>query len=121
MERWRFGSYEIMGGSASVPTATVALKRGDTEARETVSIGSGPIEAAFNCIDRIAGQSGEVIEIKIELLKEGLRTVLLSAKLNGETFPGRGTSPDTTEAMARAYMDAHNRCIARRMERAEWI
>ncbi|MFH1255068.1 MAG: alpha-isopropylmalate synthase regulatory domain-containing protein [bacterium] len=112
MENWHFVSYEVMGGTAVASAATVALKKGDHEIRET-SIGNGPIDAIFKCIDRIAGHSGQFLGKKVEILKQGLFTVLLSVKLNSDTFPGRGTSPDMLEASARAYVDAHNRNLAR--------
>lgn len=115
----KFMSYQIMGGSAAVAVATVALKKGDREIKEAC-IGNGPIDAVCNCIDRIAGQSGKFLKCETSILHGKIFTALLSAEINHDVFPGRGTSPDDLEAIARAYMDAHNRCSAR-MERAEWI
>lgn len=122
MEKFKFVFYEIMAGSVVVATAAVVLKKGDQEIREA-SIGNDPIDAIFNCIDRIVGHSAKLLEYKVEALttgKDALGEASLKVRINDAVYSGRGTSPDVLEASARAYLNAYN-CYSAYIERAEWI
>ncbi|MFH1075504.1 MAG: 2-isopropylmalate synthase [Pseudomonadota bacterium] len=113
-ETFTFISLQVMSGDTALPLATVALKKGDQEIREA-SIGNGPIDAIFNCIDRIVGHSAKLLEYKVEALttgKDALGEASLKVRINDEVYSGRGTSPDVLEASARAYLNAFNRYFA---------
>ncbi|MCC8080253.1 MAG: 2-isopropylmalate synthase [Oscillospiraceae bacterium] len=106
-------------------TATVSLKRGE-EKFEQVSLGDGPIDAAFNAIDLITKPTEHTFEFyRINAISKGKDTLgEVSIKLMAEsrTFSGRGLSTDIIEASILAYVNAVNRLLSyteRRKREAE--
>ncbi|MBE6724759.1 MAG: 2-isopropylmalate synthase [Ruminococcaceae bacterium] len=88
--------------------------------------GEGPIDAAFNAVNRIAGADGTVG--RVELISYGITAVtegtdaLGEAKVKirdagqGTEFSGRGVSTDVIKASIKAYLGAINKWRANRNE-----
>ena len=75
--------------------------------------GEGPIDAAFNAINRIAGaEAVELVSYNIQALTEGT-DALGEAKVkikDGESrFTGRGVSTDIVKSSIKAYLNAINK------------
>lgn len=113
-ETYAFVSLQVMSGDKALPLACVTLKKGDEELRDA-SIGNGPVNAIFNCIDRISGHSAMLADYKVEALttgKDALGEASVQVRIDDHTYSGRGASSDVLEASARAYINAFNRYFA---------
>ena len=113
-ETYTFVSLQVMSGDKALHLATVTLKKGEDELRDA-SIGNGPVDAIFNCIDRISGHSAKLVDYKVEALttgKDALGEASVKVKINDHIYAGKGTSSDVLEASARAYLNAFNRFFA---------
>lgn len=114
--------FAVHTSNFTTATATVSLKRGD-ERFEEVCLGDGPIDAAFNAIDRIIQPPEHAFAVfTIKSISEGKDTLGdISLKLNafGRTFRGHGLSTDIIEASIMAYLEASNRLIVWAEQNAE--
>ena len=76
--------------------------------------GEGPIDAAFNAIERIAGaEDTELISYNITAVTEGTDAlgearVKLKSPADGSVYTGRGVSTDVIKASIKAYLNAIN-------------
>ena len=96
-------------------TCTVSLMYGD-EKFEDVCLGDGPVDAAFQAIDRIVKPVEHTFELyRINSISQGKDTLgEVSVKLTAQdhTFNGRGLSTDIIEASILAYISAINKLRA---------
>jgi 2-isopropylmalate synthase len=103
----------ISSGNTTVPTATVRLKK-EKEVLEDAACGDGPVEAAYNTIDRITGIKGKLLDYSIRAItggKDALGEVVVKIQIDSRVVTGKGTSTDILEASARAYLNAINRLL----------
>jgi 2-isopropylmalate synthase len=113
-ETYSFGSIQIMSGSTMTPLAAVTLIR-DEQPLTDAATGNGPVDAAFNCIERIVGQQGKLRDFDLKAVtmgKDALGEAMVRVEIAGAIYSGIGTSPDVIEASARAYLNAFNRFFA---------
>jgi 2-isopropylmalate synthase len=93
-------------------------------------MGNGPVDAAYNAIDKIAQVPNELVEFSIQAITEGMDAMAkvtvrirdVSPDGNGERrriFMGRGSDTDTVVAAARAYLFALNRLLAAQTVRGQ--
>ncbi len=104
---------QTVSGTKSIPAAVVKLQRKDQVLQEVAS-GSGPIEAAFNAIDKITGLSLRLDSFNIRAVTEGreaLGEASLKINYQGKVIIGRGTSTDIVEASVKAYLNGINKLI----------
>ena len=92
------------------------LRRGE-ERIERVGVGDGPIDAAFNAIDKIVQPAEHTFDIyNIHSISEGKDTlgdVTIKLMSGGRTYTGKGLSTDIIEASITAYIKAVNKlCTA---------
>jgi 2-isopropylmalate synthase len=100
-----------IGGSVTVPTATVRLKI-EGEERQEAACGDGPVDAAYNAVDRLTGLKPRIEEYKLKAVTRGrdaLGEVYVSLCIGKVKLVGRGSSTDIIEASLLAYLDAMNR------------
>ena len=92
--------------------ALVSLKAGDEVFTESAP-GEGPIDAAFNTINRIAGADDVVLEsYNLKAVTEGadaLGEVKVKISSDYGAFTGRGVSTDVIKASIKAYVNAINK------------
>lgn len=104
-------SYVINSGNVINATAHVELdKRG--EVLSGISIGDGPIDAAFLSIEQIIGRHFELDDFQIRAVTEGREAVgeaLVKIRYNGKLYSGRGVSTDIIGASIYAYVKALNK------------
>jgi len=113
-ETFSFHSLQIMSGNTMTPLASVCLTR-EGETITDAATGNGPVDAVFNCIERIIGQQGVLRDYDLKAVtmgKDALGEAMVRVEIEGSVYSGIGTSPDVIEASGRAYLNAFNRFFA---------
>ena len=109
--------FAVHTSNFTTATCTVSLRRGE-EKFENVSLGDGPIDAAFKAIDGIVNPPACTFDIyNIHSISEGKDTlgdVTIRIASGGKTYVGRGLSTDIIEASIKAYIIAINKLMATR-------
>ena len=114
---YRLDSFQIQSGNRIKAMAMITLKRvSDGELLSEAALGEGPIDAAFNAVNRIASVDDVKLEsYNIKAVTEGtdaLGEVMVKIRANGTKFAGRGVSSDIIKASIKAYVNAINKSIA---------
>lgn len=113
-ETFTLHSIQIMSGSNMTPLAAVTLKR-EEQLLTDAATGNGPVNAAFNCIERLVQEQGILRDYDLKAVtmgKDALGEATVRVEIEGTIYSGIGTSPDIIEASARAYLNAFNRFFA---------
>ncbi len=113
-ETYMLKSVQIMSGNTMVPLASVTLLKDGVELTDAAA-GNGPVNAVFNCIDRIVGYQGSLHDYDLKgvtMGKDALGEAMVRLEIEGVIYSGIGASPDVIEASARAYLNAFNRFFA---------
>lgn len=130
-EIWKLNHIQVSCGDHSIPTVSVSLTGPDGTTYMDAALGTGPVDAAYQAINRIIGESPKLTEFSINAVTEGLdaqaeATIRIQPD-NGEgkyalnpqtsqhyarTFSGHGASTDIVVASARAYLSALNKMLA---------
>ena len=106
--------FDVHTTRASRATCVIRLRHGE-ETLEEVSLGDGPINAAYNAIDKITG--GIVEEMKnysIHSATEGndaLGEVTVKLRSGENIVTGRGLSTDIIESSILAYINGINKLL----------
>ncbi len=105
-------TFQIQSGNHMKAMALVSLKAGDEIFTESAP-GEGPIDAAFNTINRIAGADDVHLEsYDLKAVTEGadaLGEVKVKITSDHGAFTGRGVSADVIKASIKAYVNAINK------------
>jgi 2-isopropylmalate synthase len=115
-ERYRLTYLHVAGGSGIRPTATVGLEI-DGEERVAVSIGAGPIDAAFNAVAKITDTKSKLLRFTVSSITGGTDAqgeVTVRLQEDGRVVTGQGADPDIITASVRAYLTALNRLAYRK-------
>ncbi len=113
---WTLESFHTSAGSGTIPTAAVRLRHADGRRFEEASIGDGPVDAVFKCIERITGMTLELRDYSVRSVTVGedaqgeAKVVVL---YNDKSVTGRGVSTDVIEASAQAFLHVINRIALR--------
>ncbi len=104
-------SYVINNGNIISSSAQITL---DDNGRELkgISMGDGPIDAAFLAIEQIIGHHYELDDFQIQSVtqgKEAMGSALVKLRSNGRVYSGNGISTDIIGASIRAYVSAINK------------
>lgn len=104
--------FAVHTSNFTTATCTISLIKGEEKVEE-VCLGDGPIDAAFNAIDKIINPVEHTFEIfSINSISEGKDTlgdVTVKLSADGRHFSGRGLSTDIIKASIVAYIDATNK------------
>ena len=106
-------SYQIASGSGTRAMASVRLNRGGEEA-EGVSLGDGPIDAAFLALEQAVGRRCELDDFQIRSVTEGKEAVgetVVRLLSDGKLYAGRGISTDIVGSGISAYLSALNKIV----------
>lgn len=112
--RYRLDYLQTVSGSKSIPAAVIRLRKEDDSTIEEVAIGSGPIDAAYNAINKITGLSIGLDKYSINAVTQGrdaLGEVQVKMSYQDRTITGRGTSTDIIEASVKAYLNGLNKLL----------
>ena len=110
---YKLESYVITSGNTISATAHLKITKQD-KAMEGVSIGDGPIDAAFVAIEQITGQHYELDDFQIQSVTEGREAMgqtVVKLRSGGKVYSGRGISTDIVGASIRAYINALNKIV----------
>ena len=112
-DAYQLVSYVINTGNIISASAQISLQR-EGKTLQSVSIGDGPIDAAFKAIDSIIGHHYELDDFQIQAVTEGKEAVgqaLVKLRDRGRLYSGTGISTDILGASLRAYLNAVNKII----------
>ena len=106
-------NYVVNSGNVLTATANITLeKNGETLAG--VSMGDGPIDAAFHAIEGIIGHHYELDDFQISAVTKGREAVgnaIVRLRSGGKLYSGNGVSTDIIGASIRAYINALNKIV----------
>lgn len=108
-------SYNANCGNLSSSIVHIVLKS-QNDILNGVSIGDGPIDAAFMAIEQCIGHHYELDSFEIEAVTEGkeaLGSAIVRLRDNGNLYSGNGVSSDIVGASIRAYLNALNKIVAK--------
>lgn len=115
--RYWLNTFQIQSGNhikaMALLTLDVKYPDGETETVTEAAPGEGPIDAAFNAINRIAGvEDAQLVSYNITAITEGtdaLGEAKVKLKSADITCTGRGVSTDVIKASIKAYLNAVNK------------
>ena len=108
---YKLVSYVINSGNQISATAHVKFEK-EGKMLEGVSLGDGPIDAAFMAIEQIVGRHFELDDFQIQSVTQGREAVgsaLVKLREGGHLYSGNGISTDIIGASIRAYVSALNK------------
>ena len=106
-------SFVVTAGNTISATAHVRLVR---EGRQLsgVSLGDGPIDAAFLAIEQITGRHYELDDFQIQSVTEGREAMgqtIVKLRSSGKVYSGQGISTDIIGSGILAYINALNKIV----------
>ena len=110
---YQLDTYVITAGNTISSTAHLKIAKNGAML-EGVSVGDGPIDAAFLAIERITGEHYELDDFQIQAVTEGREAMgqtVVKLRASGKVFSGRGISTDIVGASIRAYINALNKIV----------
>ncbi|MBQ3087821.1 MAG: hypothetical protein IJC45_10825 [Clostridia bacterium] len=110
---YRIKSYVSNSGSDIISSATLVIEKNGT-AMQGISMGDGPIDAAFMAIEQIIGVHYELDDFRIRSITQGRDSVgnaIVRLRANGKVYSGNGISTDIVGASIRAYLNALNKIV----------
>ena len=116
-------SVQISCGQPLTPTATVTLRDKNGNVFTACSIGTGPVDALYKAVNEIVDIENELSEFAVQSVTRGIDalgevTIRVTAS-DGEVFTGRGADGDIIVSSAKAYLNALNRLIHSKEEKAK--
>lgn len=104
-------SYVVNTGSKITAMAHIKLSK-NGKRLEGVSVGDGPIDAAFLALEQATLRHCEMDDFQIRTVTEGheaMGETVVRLRANGKLYSGRGISTDIVGASIHAYVNALNK------------
>lgn len=120
-EFFKLQAIQVTCGSLGMPTATIRMTGPKGEEYCEAAIGVGPVDAAYQAVDKVVPVEVTLLEYSVHAVTEGIDaqgevSVRICVNEPGDdeyrTFGGYGSDPDVIVASAKAYVAALNRVIA---------
>jgi 2-isopropylmalate synthase len=114
-DMWTLDLVQVSSSDHGAPTATIRLVDVDGKMHMDAAIGTGPVDAIYQAINRVTGLENELIEFSVKSVTEGIDAqgeVTIRVQTDGVVYQGRAADTDILVASARAYLHAVNRSIA---------
>ena len=108
---YKLKGYTINSGNLINASCVMTLLKDGGEIKD-ITIGDGPIDAAFQCIEKIAGRRFELDDFQIQSVTEGKEAVgvtVVKLRSAGKLYSGKGISTDIVESSINAYINALNK------------
>ncbi|PKM63208.1 MAG: 2-isopropylmalate synthase [Firmicutes bacterium HGW-Firmicutes-21] len=106
--------FDVHTSQNATSTCVIKMSR-DGESIEKVSLGDGPINAAYNAINKITGNlCDELVNYDIHSVSDGndaLGEVTVRLKAGDRTVTGRGLSTNIIESSILAYINGINKLV----------
>lgn len=121
--KYWLNTFQIQSGNhiKAMALLTLDVKSADPDGESAVETiteaapGEGPIDAAFNAVNRIAGvEDAQLVSYNITAITEGtdaLGEAKVKLKSGDTTYTGRGVSTDVIKASIKAYLNAVNKLV----------
>ena len=110
---YKLDTFVITSGNTISSTAHIKLTKND-QPMEGVSIGDGPIDAAFVAIETITGCHYELDDFQLQAVTEGREAMgqtIVKLRSGGKVYSGKGISTDIVAAGILAYLSALNKIV----------
>ncbi|MFC1982176.1 2-isopropylmalate synthase [Chloroflexota bacterium] len=114
-EVYHLDRIQVTCGDRGIPTAAVKLIGPGGKTLADAALGTGPVDAVYEAINRIVGVPNSLTEFTVKSVTEGIDAigeVLIRIESEGITYTGRGADTDIIVASGKAYMNALNRLLA---------
>ncbi len=121
-ETYHLDRLQVSCGDRGIPTAAVRLVAPDGQVLADAALGTGPVDAVCQAINRLVGVPNELTEFSVKSVTEGIDAigeVLIRIESDGITYTGRGADTDIIVASAKAYINALNRLLATKKKATE--
>ena len=108
-----FVSHVVTTGMGVPNTACIKLSR-DGEEIQDVAIGTGPLDAAFQVINRLSGMDVTLTNFSLNAVTDGedaIGEATVKLTCDGKSVTGRGLSTDIIESSIRAYVNGINKLL----------
>jgi len=108
-------SVQVSCGTGLQPTATVCLITADGAELTEAAIGTGPVDAVCQALNRLAQVPNELVEFSIKSVTEGIDAmgdVTIRLRHQGVLYSGHAADTDIVVAAAQAFVNALNRLLA---------
>ncbi len=105
--------YSIQSGNVMTSSAQINMTK-DGVTVTGISVGDGPIDAAFKTIEQITGRHFELDDFEIQAITEGheaMGSAIVKLRSGGKSYSGKGLSTDIIGASIRAYISALNKIL----------
>ncbi len=109
---WSLTRFQIFGGTGTNPTATIELAHRDGHTVKDAATGDGPVDAVFQCLERVTGLKASLLEYNVRGISGGQDAqgeVSLEIEVDQRKYHGKGVSTDVIEASLLAYLNALNK------------
>ncbi len=106
-------NYVVTTGNALDIVAHVKLRK-DGELLDGLSLGDGPIDAAFLAIEKVTGRHFELDDFQIQAITEGREAMgqsIVKLRSEGHVYAGAGVSTDIIGSGIEAYINALNKIV----------
>ena len=110
---YKLDTYVVTSGNSISATAHIKLIKND-EIIEGVYMGDGPIDAAFQTIEKITGCHYELDDFQLQAVTEGREAMgqtIVKLRAGGKVYSGSGISTDIVGAGIKAYLSALNKIV----------
>ena len=112
-DAYQLVNYVINSGNIITASAQITLER-EGKTLQAVSIGDGPIDAAFVAIEKITGRHYELDDFQLQAVTEGREAMgqtVVKLRSGGKVYSGKGISTDIVAAGIHAYLSALNKIV----------
>jgi 2-isopropylmalate synthase len=121
-EEYHLDRVQVTCGDRGIPMAGVRLiDPGGKTIIEGAALGTGPVDAVYKAINICVKEPNNLTEFTVKSVTEGIDAigeVLIRIENEGVTYTGRGADTDIIVSSAKAYINALNRLLAARKNRA---
>nr|WP_205879016.1 2-isopropylmalate synthase [Leptolyngbya sp. BC1307] len=111
-EHFKLELVQVSCGSNAQPTATVTIRMPDGEEITDASIGTGPVDAIYQAINRVVDIENDLIEYSVQSVTAGIDAmgeVTIRVRNGARIYSGHAANTDIIVASAHAYVNALNR------------
>src|SRR5262245_55005242 len=121
---WTLEAVTCNAGTATIPSAAMALWHQDGTILRDAALGDGPVDAVFKAIERITGIEVTVKDYRVRSVSSGEDAqgeASVEVLYQGRKLSGRAVSTDIIEASALAFLQVINRVALRSRHSVERI
>lgn len=109
-----FKDMEVHSSTLKQPWAKVRLVSKNGEEIEAEAEGDGPIDAAYQCVNKMMKLDNQLLEFSVNAVTEGIdaqATVAVKIQVGDRVFSDSGSDTDIIVASVKAYIGALNKAL----------